>query len=1063
LTSGDFSRWLRYDANDNGVLYQQGRVLSDTDGTTQTRLVNDWQHLAGSDIIGRGVAAIPSVKPNSFKINSVTLDANNRIIVKVTPGWAWVNGRVVFLENGDVEITRTAEYLGPPFNDVPLEVTPGSKDAVILEVYQEAISAFQIPDHLLEPALGGPDTTELLHTSFAFRLLRLSQSDSCSTIADKLKDSGRGKLTVSLQKTPPVTGECPVDENYGYTGHTHNMYRIEVAEVNDGSQKFKWSQFNGGLVGRGNYTDATRSKIRIAHNMQAILWSGLTEFYLEIITYDQDAGVWKTRYGTIATMNSEKELDLSVVPVFGAVPPDDTNGIFFRLWNGIRDISEFTGDSPPSMLIDGIRLKFDAPTSLNYRPRDYWTFEVRAGGLKNLEILLQESESHGIQYERVPLSIIEWNNVPDSASIIEDCRVIFPPLIDQKDGAGCCCSITVGDGVSSHGNYDVLQDAINSMGDLGGEICLLEGVHHANAIIDNKKNLVIRACGNRTKVVNNEGKSPIITIQNNSTNILIEGIEFMADGAVAIRIDGNIGGIVKDIRVQNNTIRSTGIPKPIKALIEVINGTDVLIESNSLVFQESNVIETAIYVHGANIMAARNIISVAPTIILIRALSTRGMGDGIQIGNGSENITILGNKIDKVYGNGITLGDQPRHPDPDQPIPEGQASFIYRVQIDSNEISRTGLCGIGVPRLLSSDSTNGEPFQLTQMLALGTPVLDLKIYANRIFNCLQRTFDKSMIVEAALTLQGFPCRGFGGILLTWCENVIIKDNKIEDNGVRHVNPVSGIFIFFLSEGQIIQNYVFNNGPIGEGEFFNNGVRCGIAIIFSTGRNIIRGSFFGEDYAVRVHDNVVSQPAGRALLIGAQGAVSVLNNYFNSDIRDPVAVPLPNIPGGCVTIYIPGMGNSARYGERISAVSVPPITGGTIFECNQSRLGPGNSSILSHFILAGPDLCFGSNQVNCLNSEIRINTFLRSSTLRATDNRLFEPIVAAYRTLSLYSLGTLMNNTSNNQADHCIVALSASTSSVPVIRTPNQVLNPFSCNQLHDNIFSRASEVVRSYE
>ena len=248
-----------------------------------------------------------------------------------------------------------------------------------------------------------------------------------------------------------------------------------------------------------------------------------------------------------------------------------------------------------------------------------------------------------------------------------------------------------------------------------------------------------------------------------------------------------------------------------------------------------------------------------------------------------------------------------------------------------------------------------------------------------------------MLVEAGLTLQGFPCRGFGGIQLTWCEKVIIKDNNIEDNGTGHIDPVNGIFIFYISEGQIGQNHVFNNGPIGEGEFFNNGVRCGIAIIFSTGRNIIHGSFFGEDYAVRIHDNVVSQPAGRALLLGAQGAVSVLNNYFNSDIRDPVAAPLPNIPGGCVTIYIPGIGNNVRYGESISAIGIPPLTSGTIYDCNQSRLGLGNSSLLSHYILAGTDLSFGSNQVNCLNSEIKINTFLRASTLRAMDNRMREPV------------------------------------------------------------------------
>src|SRR5690242_15875460 len=223
---GDFSRWQKYKQGDNfnGILYQQGRVLSDADGTTNTRLVNDWHNVAAGDIIGKGVAAIPAEEPNSFKVLSATVDASQpqpnqqqqRILIDIMPGRAWVDGMLVYLENDATQITRLASYLGPPFNNVttpppPPEIDTGVKDAVILEVYQDALNQFQLPDQLLEPALGGPDTTEMLHTSLAFRLLRLSQDDSCATIRDKLDDklSDRGRLTVSLQRNPPIAGECP--------------------------------------------------------------------------------------------------------------------------------------------------------------------------------------------------------------------------------------------------------------------------------------------------------------------------------------------------------------------------------------------------------------------------------------------------------------------------------------------------------------------------------------------------------------------------------------------------------------------------------------------------------------------------------------------------------------------------------------------------------------------------------------------------------------------------------------------------------------------------------------
>ena len=175
MVTGDFSRWLRYKKGDNfnGILYQQGRVLSDADGTTKTRLDNDWHNVAAGDIIGKGVAAIPADEPNSFKVSSAKLDTSQqqqeRIFIEVMSGRAWVDGMLVYLENDPSSVTRLASYLGPPFHNVPPpQIDTGVKDAVILEVRQDAVNAFQLPDQLLEPALGGPDTTEMLHTSFRF-------------------------------------------------------------------------------------------------------------------------------------------------------------------------------------------------------------------------------------------------------------------------------------------------------------------------------------------------------------------------------------------------------------------------------------------------------------------------------------------------------------------------------------------------------------------------------------------------------------------------------------------------------------------------------------------------------------------------------------------------------------------------------------------------------------------------------------------------------------------------------------------------------------------------------
>ena len=103
------------------------------------------------------------------------------------------------------------------------------------------------------------------------------------------------------------------------------------------------------------------------------------------------------------------------------------------------------------------------------------------------------------------------------------------------------------------------------------------------------------------------------------------------------------------------------------------------------------------------LLVSRNVIS------LVGNLTKSGdAGGGLQIGNGSANISITQNKIDGGNGNGITLGDPIK---PNDQIPP----FIYQVSIDNNEISGMGLSGIGVPRLLSNVSTENESFQLHQI------------------------------------------------------------------------------------------------------------------------------------------------------------------------------------------------------------------------------------------------------------------------------------------------------------------------------------------------------------
>ena len=198
---GDFSSWRNERGqNFNGVLHQQGRVLLDSDWNAQTEITNDWQDTAGRDIIGAGVAAVPADAPDSFKIKTAAVNGDH-VDLTIAPGRVWADGLLAHLD-AETDVSRIATWLQPPIQTPPGNLgAAGTRDAIVLEVWREEINGFQLPKLLIEPALGGPDTTERVHTETAFRLFRLTDpNDTCESIIDDLQDkwATKGRLTVTL-------------------------------------------------------------------------------------------------------------------------------------------------------------------------------------------------------------------------------------------------------------------------------------------------------------------------------------------------------------------------------------------------------------------------------------------------------------------------------------------------------------------------------------------------------------------------------------------------------------------------------------------------------------------------------------------------------------------------------------------------------------------------------------------------------------------------------------------------------------------------------------------------
>ncbi len=699
---GDFSVWRNdHRDNDQGVLFQQGRVTLDADLSAAELIDLHWRTQAARDVIGAAVAAVPAEDSDGFHVDSAAV-IGDQVHLAVRPGRIWADGVLVSLPPDPADPTkpldRVATYFEPPLNPAGTasdSIGDNVRDAVILELALQELNAFQEPPRLLEPALGGPDTAERISVDYSFRLLRLGAGEDCTTILDKLADkpAGKGRLSVSLEPESVVPGDCPVVMGGGYTGFEHNLYRVEIAASNSGGPRFKWSQMNGGLVGRGIFQAGPPHRVVITANRTPILTSEMTEFYLEALAYDAALGHWRVVYGTLATLNTDQDLELADPPVFGTFT-FGADPVFFRLWNGLADVAAFTNAATPEELRDGIRLVFDNPSGATYRPGDYWTFSVRAGEITNQQVLIDAQPPAGVIYRRVPLAEIDWTSARDTtvSGALEDCRHRFQPLTNQRT----CCTLLVGDGVHTFGDFNSLEEAATHLPASGGELCLLPGVHLASLSLINRRNVRIHGCARRTRVLPRMLKNdqPIFSLTD-CEGIEIADLDLVSYFGPAIVARGTRPRGMQDLRITSCRIlaRTYGI--------RIIHGQDITIVGNRIAIVDTDMGRAAIQLRAVRALVERNYVTVWPaevvpprppddgnsppinptdpcaepeviyghlslvltyavaiwqTVLLVSPAKPYRAWGGIHLLGACENIRLLENRIDGGAGHGVTLG-----------------------------------------------------------------------------------------------------------------------------------------------------------------------------------------------------------------------------------------------------------------------------------------------------------------------------------------------------------------------------------------------------------------------
>jgi hypothetical protein len=316
-----------------------------------------------------------------------------------------------------------------------------------------------------------------------------------------------------------------------------------------------------------------------------------------------------------------------------------------------------------------------------------------------------------------------------------------------------------------------------------------------------------------------------------------------------------------------------------------------------------------------------------------------GAFGGIQVRGGSTAVELRGNRIQNGLGHGITIGSVLWH-DSDEPSSRARrvggagtgqfAKESFDTSLGPQDFVVVGRdLGAGfeddgkqllpvsegtVRDLVIADNTIQGMYgsgitvlTVLGLLARSTAFIEVeggRIEGNRIEGNLVRPGKQLPDIGDVFPFPGsvfgpavISVLPFGGIVLGAATNgVDIRNNLIRNNATDPQNatvPVCGIFVLHGEGITISGNRVTDNGYHRlDAQSFAPGVRAGIAVMFAGTGNAddlqdVRRRLAGRtalthpNSSLRVANNTVLQPEGRALHVVASGPVTIDGNYLAS--------------------------------------------------------------------------------------------------------------------------------------------------------------------------------------
>jgi hypothetical protein len=378
-----------------GVLMQQGRVLLDSDWNEQVQIAEHRYSTFFSDFVGESGAPAN---------NGIAAKEVSQGVVVLTKGRYYVDGLLV--ENRQ-------DYFPLP------ELQEGDGlYLVYLDAWTNHITAAE-DNTLIEPALGGAETTTRIYTEWRLRAKKVDELNASVTEKRKrYRPSWPKPGDANDWELPLSSGQLWVHPNSVHVAD-NRLYRIEIHNSGaPGTATFKWSRDNGSTVTRVKQIDGNKTLVLENPDKRTVdAFDGAQ--YVEVI----DAQSF--RRGDPGEMRALAQAGVQngCLIVKDALPALSAGVITVRRWDSLP--SEIKLGDPVTLGSD-LDVSFrDVGGKAYYRTGDYWLIPIRFGRVLDW-FSDYPQPANGIYHHFAALALLRKQQ--DGITMVDASHTPFQPL-----------------------------------------------------------------------------------------------------------------------------------------------------------------------------------------------------------------------------------------------------------------------------------------------------------------------------------------------------------------------------------------------------------------------------------------------------------------------------------------------------------------------------------------------------------------------------------------------------------------------------------------------------------